>query len=806
MKPIGVGPRKPRRTEPALSGATPARAVPGLTGGAPAAAAQAAIAPAPASSLRSWAAQLSAARAELAVLVLISGVLNLWALGRNGWANDYYSAAVRSMSSSWHNFLFASMDAGGVMSVDKPPLALWVQSLSVRIFGYTPLSILVPQALMGIATVALTYDLVRRRFGRLAGFVSGLVLALTPISVAISRHNNPDALLVLCCVAALWFALRGLEDGRTRWLALSGVCVGLGFETKMAIAFAVIPGILAAWLWVAPKGRASALKALLAGAAAMVLVGGAWPALVELTPAGSRPWVSGTSDNRVISLILEYNGFGRLDGQAGGPAGEAASAGAAASAVGGGSSGGPGGGGGPGGIGSTLFGGDPGPLRLLNSALGGQAGWLLGFALLCGVAILLASRLRRSDERTGWLLAVGGSFAATAVVFSFAKGIFHPYYVSLLAPFTAALAGAGVGLLRSGGATDHRAPDDRAPGRRVFAPRVLGVLAIAAGLASELAVLGDYEGELGWLVPVLIVGCIVEAVAFVLADRQRASTFALSAAVGLLLIAPAVWSIDTLGHATSGTFPSGGPADALAGGGRPTALTAGFQRGFRGPPGGGPGRFGAVQAAPGAVQAAPGGSQGPSTRAQRPIGGGFESDPMLTAAIAYASSHGGGTVAVASQSSAAGAIVSKGSEVAGIGGFSGRESDVSVAWLAEQVQAGRIRWVLSDGQGFGGVGVAGGGAGAVGGGGGTGLSGSPGSRGGFGLEGGPRLRGDTRTGASTAIAAAAKVCRQVKLGSSSLESGGGIFGDEVRSTGSLYDCSGKAAALRAQAASKSSAT
>src|SRR5262249_55415797 len=150
---------------------------------------------------------------ELALLAVLAAVLYLWALSRNGWANDYYSAAVRSMSSSWHDFLYASLDRSGVMTVDKPPLALWVQALSVRAFGYHPLSVLVPQALMGVASVVLLYDLVRRPFGRLAGFVAGLALAITPIMVAVSRHNNPDALLVLCSVAALWFAVRALEPG-----------------------------------------------------------------------------------------------------------------------------------------------------------------------------------------------------------------------------------------------------------------------------------------------------------------------------------------------------------------------------------------------------------------------------------------------------------------------------------------------------------------------------------------------------------------------------------------------------------------
>src|SRR3954453_8396683 len=138
-------------------------------------------------------------RPELAGLLVLAGVLNLWGLTRNGWANEYYSAAVRSMSSSWHAFLYGSFDPSGVMTVDKPPLALWVQVAFVKVFGYHPLSMLVPQALMGVASVALVYDLVRRRFGRAAGFVAG-TLATTPITVASSRHNNPDALLILCSV------------------------------------------------------------------------------------------------------------------------------------------------------------------------------------------------------------------------------------------------------------------------------------------------------------------------------------------------------------------------------------------------------------------------------------------------------------------------------------------------------------------------------------------------------------------------------------------------------------------------------
>ena len=453
---------------------------------------------------RSRALPLSIPHPELAGLLVLAAVLYLWGLDRNGFANEYYAAAVRSMSTSWHAFIYGSFDVAGVMTVDKPPLALWVQALSARVFGFSSWSLLVPQALMGVATVALAYDLTRRRFGRAAGFAAGLALAVTPITVAIARHNNPDALLVLCCTAAVWAVVRGLEDGRARWLVLAGVAVGLGFEAKMAAALLVVPGIAAAWLWVAPRGRMVAVRQLLAGGAAMTVVGLAWPVLVWLTPAADRPWVSGTSDNSIWSLILGYNGLGRLLGQDGGP-----------------------GGGGGGGV----FGGEPGLLRLLNESMGAQAGWLLGVALVGGLAVLALTRLRRADARTGWLLVVGGMFLTTAVAFSRAEGIFHPYYVSQLAPFTAALVGAATAVILGGGR----------------AARIAGPAAVLAGVAVELAVLRDngVGGSLTGALAAAGVGAAVLLGAGVLAPRGR--QLVAIAAIAALLAAPAAWSAQTLG-------------------------------------------------------------------------------------------------------------------------------------------------------------------------------------------------------------------------------------------------------------------
>ena len=503
------------------------------------------------------------------------------------------------------------------------------------------------------------------------------------------------------------FLVRALQDGRTRWLVLCGVAVGLGFETKMGAALLVVPAIVAAWLWIAPRGRLAAMRQLLAGGAAMVVVGGAWPLLMALTPPRAGVDLGHQRQQHPVSLIFDYNGLGRLDGQAGGPQNL--------------------GGGGPGG--GTTFGGASGPLRLLNNGLGGQAGWLLGFALVAMIALVVATRLRRADARTGWLIATGGMFLTTAVAFSVAQGIFHPYYVAQLAPFTAALVGAGSGWFLS----RHRAAG------------LLAAAALAAGVVTETIVVHNVPGQLTWLPVVLLVAGAVIAVALV-AVRGRLRGAVLAAALGLLLLAPASWAVQTLGHATEGTFPAGGPAQAGLGGGRGGPGGGGGPRGFGAAPGAGTGlaapptatggRFGAGAGAPGA--GGPGG--GP--------GGGFGGDNAgLTQAVTYARQHGGGTIAVSSQSGASAAIIQSGANVAGIGGFSGRESEVTATWLADAVRSGRVRWVLTSGSG------------------------------GFGGN-------DGRVGSSKVMAAVAQVGRKVTITSGS-------------STTTLYDLSGRADALAA---------
>src|SRR5581483_11675286 len=313
--------------------------------------------------------------------------------------------------------------------------------------------------------------------------------------------------------------------------------------------------------------------------------------------------------------------------------------------------------------GGGTFGGSTGPFRLLNDALGPQAGWLLGFALVAGVGILVATRLRRRDLRTGWLIAVGGAWLTIAVAFSTARGIFHPYYVSQLAPCTAALVGGGAGEMLEGR----------------LAARVLAPVAVVLGVVIELVLLDDNREALAWLPVGLVVLGAIAAFALSQPLRARARRTALIAAMALLLVAPATWAADTLGHATQGTFPAGGPASAAMGGG------------FGG--GGAPPSGGTFRGAPPGGGAAPGGGGGAA-----PSGGGaFGGDASLTSVLRYTRAHGGGTVAVSSQSGAAGSVISSGADVAGIGGFSGRESRVSVSWLTQRVRSGEIRWIVIGG-------------------------------------------------------------------------------------------------------------
>jgi 4-amino-4-deoxy-L-arabinose transferase-like glycosyltransferase len=534
-------------------------------------------------------------RLALVPVVALSAVLNTVRLSQNGYANIFYSAGVKSMLRSLHNFLFVSFDPGGLVMIDKPPLALWVQAASAKLFGFSPLSLMLPEAIAGVLAVALLYLMLERRLGTAAAFTGGLAMAVFPSFVAVSRENGVDSVLILLLVMACGAAIRACETGRLRTLLWSGVLVGLAFNTKTLAAYLVVPGIALAYLACAPGSlRRRAVQVAVAGLA-MLVVSFAWIALVELTPASERPYVGSSTNNTEVGLTFEYNGLGRVNGQAGGPNSVSVRAGAyvpaaqqlalAQRAPRAGVKPTPGTGTTPSVAGvpkPTLkpivttgrernpvpFGGAPSPVRLFGVGLGDQAAWMLPFAFFGVLAVALLAFLDRreteSDEepaarppdlrtatsersrsRMAAALVLGGWFLVEAVVLSFSKGIVHPYYVSALAPGAGAMAGAGFAAFAA-----------LAQGSRRIPGIALTGCAILATVAVQVVLLHRTHYML-WFVPVLLIGAAAGGCAL-LAPR-RLTTPALTATFLLLLVAPTAYSATTWLAPAEGTFPAAGP-------------------------------------------------------------------------------------------------------------------------------------------------------------------------------------------------------------------------------------------------------
>ncbi|MEU0150837.1 ArnT family glycosyltransferase [Micromonospora fulviviridis] len=552
-------------------------------------------------------------RPALLGLLLATALLYLWGLGASGWGNAFYSAAVQAGSESWKAFFYGSSDAANSITVDKTPASLWLMALSVRLFGLSGWSILVPQALLGVASVGVLYAAVRRWYGPVAGLLAGAVLAVTPVATLMFRFNNPDALLVFLLVAAAYATVRAVETASTRWIMLTGALVGLGFLTKMLQAFLVIPVFAGVYLLAAPTGFWRRIRQLLLSGLAVVVAAGWWVAIVELVPASARPYIGGSQHNSILELTLGYNGLGRITGDEEGSVGGAGRMG--------------GGGGGP-------FSGQSGLLRMFDTEVGGQISWLLPAALILLVAGLwLAGRAARTDRTRAGLLLWGGWLLVTGLIFSFMSGIFHAYYTVALAPAVGALVGIGATLLwrarttpsvpatpTSGSAPAASAgplppaavapgstvpPVAAAPGgakpsptgvpghpvagashvpttgtvsassasavpvggplapgrRRGFAATVIlaGTLAVTAWWSWHL--LGRSADWYPWLRTAVLVVGLATAVLLVVADRlpRRVARVLLALGAAAALAGPVGYSLQTAATAHTGSIPSAGP-------------------------------------------------------------------------------------------------------------------------------------------------------------------------------------------------------------------------------------------------------
>ncbi|MGX6600574.1 glycosyltransferase family 39 protein [Micromonosporaceae bacterium Da 78-11] len=626
-------------------------------------------------------------RPALWALLAATAVLYLWNLSASGWGNDFYAAAAQAGSQSWKAWLFASLDSGNAITVDKPPAALWVMGLSARIFGVNSWAMLAPQALMGVGSVALLYATVRRWSGPAAGLLAGAVLALTPVAVVMFRFDNPDALLVLLMTGAAYATVRAVETASWKWLALAGVLLGFGFLTKMLQAFLVLPGFALVYLVAAPTGLARRVRDLLISGLALVLSGGWFVLLVSLWPASSRPYIAGSTNNSLWQLAIGYNGLGRILG------GEGNGGGGGAPGGGGPGGGAPGGGGGFGGGGNTMFGGEPGIGRMFGSSFGLEISWLLPTALVALVALLAVSwRTPRTDRVRAAALLWGSWTVVTALTFSFMSGTVHPYYAIALAP--------GIAALVAVGTRELWARRERITARAALAALVL----VTVGWDFVLLGRVDWAPGLRWVA--LIAGVLAAAGLVVPLALLRRVGVVLVAAVAVLAVSAggAAWAVSTAGVAHTGATPTAGPAGLSTGG-------FGGRGRYRGTfPSGAP-DGGAQGGVPG------GGAQGGFPGGAGPGGGtgrgGFGGQSVDAELVALVRATGNRWAAATNGSMQAAPLeLASGKAVMAIGGFTGSDNSPTLAQFQAYVAGGQVHYYLAGGRGGGRGGPGGGGQGA----------------------------------------------------------------------------------------------
>lgn len=589
------------------------------------------------------------ARPALLALLVVTALAYLTNLTASGWANAFYSAAAQAGSQSWKAFFFGSSDAANAITVDKPPASLWAMALSVRLLGLSSFSILLPQVLMGVASVGILHATVKRHFGAAAGLIAGLVLATTPVATLMFRFNNPDALLVLLMTAGAWATTRAIEQGRARWFVAAGVLLGFGFLTKTLQVFLVVPGFGLAYLLAARTTLGRRVTHSLAAVAAMVVAAGWWVAIVELVPASMRPYIGGSQTNSFLELTFGYNGFGRLTGNETGS------------------------------VGSNGNWGETGIARLFSSEIGGQISWLMPSALVLLVAgLAFRGRADRTDARRAQYVVWGAWLVVTAACFSFMAGIFHAYYTVALAPAVAALVGMGV--------TEAWEQRSRWAGSIT--------LAVATALAScwSYVLLARSADFLPWLRWCILFGGLTAAVLLVVVERlhEAAVPFVVAGALLAGIAGPTAYSAQTLTTGHTGSIVTAGPSTGSGMGG---PGGAGGRAGGQPPAGGMQGGPGAQAGGTTGTQGGPGGAGGGMGGL---LGASTPSTEVVAALQANASKYTWVAAAVGSQN-AAGLQLGSGEPVMAIGGFNGTDPSPTLAQFKAYVAAGKIHYLLASG-------------------------------------------------------------------------------------------------------------
>lgn len=625
-------------------------------------------------------------RLALLGILAVAAVLRLLWLDREGWSNQYYAATVQSMLTGWKAFFFACYDPECFVTVDKSPLGFWVQVAFAKVLGLSGVSLILPQALAGIASVGVLYVIVGRVFGVAAGLLAALALAFMPVSVATDRNNTIDALLVLVILLAALAVMRSVETGRLRWLISSFALIGLGFEIKMLQAYLVLPAVALVYLVAAPHTWLRRLGHLAAATVVLLAISLAWPLAVDLTPADRRPYVGGSQNNSVLELITGHNGLARIGGfargllgRAPGPGpiqpGDAPTGGIGAAPPGGSGPGAPGPGPGPGfvvpiggGPGSGGESGEPGPFRLFTAQLAGQVSWLLPLALFGMLVIALRAAWRPRPDRRGATLVLFGAWLVTmGLFFSATSGIFHRYYLVMLAPALAALAGAGAIEM-------WRAYRDRQGALSAALPIALAVTAIVQ--AFILAPFPEWDTRVR---PLLVIGAVaallLAAAGLVQRQTPRLIPHVLTViAMATLVAAPVVWAATPVVNAPGDPLPAAGPN--ARPGPRGAVVPVAPARAVQNPP---------VGAPPGPAFAPPAARPGPG-----------RVDPRLVSHLVSNRGTARWIVATSGAMSASPLMLETGLPVMALGGFGGGDRIIDAEGFAALVRRGEIRFVLAD--------------------------------------------------------------------------------------------------------------
>lgn len=454
----------------------------------------------------------------------LTSLLYLWGLDHNGWANSYYSAAAMAGSQDWTAFFFASSDPENAISVDKPPLSLWVMSASVRAFGLSPWSILVPQALMGVASVYLLYRMVRTYVNAASALLAAAFFASTPVATVMFRYNNPDALLTLLMIGVAYTALESIRRSSPRWLIFAGALTGAALLTKQLQVALVLPAVAVAYLMFATAPLLRRILHLCGALLAAAVAGGWWFVLVQLTPASSRPFVGGSRLNSAVELTLGYNGLDRLTGE---DASRTMSPSAAAH------------------LAEKL---DPGFQRFLQPQFSGQFGWFLPLAIagLC-IAIWHVRRGSGSTNYRAFLVLCGVWFLCSTTVLALMSGIVHPYYALTAIPPLCGLA--AIALMHMCRLRSRRNT------RIALAATLLGTMIL--GFLSASRSTADFPG--GPEV-VLVLWSITIALQLLPPPTSTLRTISAGLLAVTLMAGPVLWSINTVLSPHAGAGVVSGPS------------------------------------------------------------------------------------------------------------------------------------------------------------------------------------------------------------------------------------------------------